>query len=870
MTKSINRRITALLLVVITAMFAFPSNIFADIAAFSANAQAPNITTQPQATQTIVQNTTPAPLTVAANVTDGGVLSYQWQSSSNLAGPFANITGATAASFTPPAAATGTMHYRVVVTNTITPPFDPNNNDRWFLDMNWALIPQGLVNFTNSLEWADLLYDLDDFADDEGFIDFDDWLDYNDYDDFWDAIRDENEDLWDFLDFIYHPETFCEIIHDVIGITISVSVTSSTSAVIVEGPPVAAITISPASATVQRGAVQQFTATTANLPSGVSSNIVWNVNGHADTTISSAGLLTVATNETAATLTVTATLEDDNDIYKTATVTVIAPPPPVVSITITPQTATVQRGQTQQFSAVIANSPEGANNDINWSVNGASGTTVTAAGLLTVAADETAETLTVRAVLARDESISAAATVTVTAPPAPTPTPTPVPTFRVTVLDSHSSESGTGRYPAGETVHIHAGLREGFSFLGWRIAEGNVASGSFGMPSSSFTMPSHDVTIIALWVSGDFAGPGLHPGFPSGPDLSWHPDWNPDWAVTMPGFNQNLPGWQSGASFNYNAGNFPVIHNAISGSSLTFTLRVHRNPMHRTPLTGQWLRNGEPHGNLFSITVNAQGFADVNLNLTHLRLNDAGEYTLRLSTVSAGSVVHTDISRAMTLTIDGQRWVDVAPAATPTPAPTPQPQPTPPPRPAEMPAPPNRPALPAPPENNHATVQSLLNAREGVVLSMTGGANQVRLHGRTLDVLIEHNETLFLANGYVWVVMTPNFLRELRDAGGSFIGSNGGTFDIGISPSVGYGNLSGAHITFATSINANTNLITSFNEAYTVLFELGEFGIAHSNPQRISVMHRNNKIGGTLNASTGVMAFNTSSAGEFTIAVVLS
>jgi len=633
-------------------------------------------------------------------------------------------------------------------------------------------------------------------------------------------------------------------------------------------PPSVSITISPATPTVQRGGTQQFTANVANLPpTGVSPAVTWSVNGLAATTISNTGLLTVAAGETATTLTVTATLDYDEDITATAIVTVTAPPPPAIEISITPQTATVQRGSTQQFTAVITNLPTGADNDITWSVGGASGTTITAAGLLTVASDETAETLTVRAVLDYDEDVFDTAAVTVTVPE---PEPTPAPTFRVTILDTHPSSGGERRYAVGETVHINAGLRQGFSFWGWRIVEGSIASGNFGLPSSSFTMPSHDVTIMALWVSGDFVGPGLPPNFPSGPDLSWHPDWNPDWTIMLPGFNPNIPGLQSGATFNYNAGNFPVMHNAISGSSLTFTLRVHRNLMQTAPLTGQWLRNGEAHGGIFSIPINAQGFADVVLNLPNIRLHDAGEYTLRLSSVAAGSVTHVDISRAMTLTVDGQRWVDTAPAATPTPGPTPQPQPTPPPRPTGPPAPPNRPALPSPPERSHTAVQALLNAGEGIVISMTGGANQVRLHGRTLDVLIEHNETLFLVNGNVWTAMSPSFLAELRAAGGSFIGSNGGTFDIGISPSPGVGSLSGAQITFATNINANISQITSFGASYTVLFELGEFGISHANPQRISIMHRNSNIGGILNAYTGVMAFETYSTGEFTIAVVIS
>jgi len=88
-----------------------------------------------------------------------------------------------------------------------------------------------------------------------------------------------------------------------------------------------------------------------------------------------------------------------------------------VEITINPATATVQTGGQRLFSATVSG-PNNTPQAVTWYVQGfASGdTTITEAGLLHVAQDETATTLTVRATLDANTSIYATATVTVTAP----------------------------------------------------------------------------------------------------------------------------------------------------------------------------------------------------------------------------------------------------------------------------------------------------------------------------------------------------------------------------------------------------------------------------------------------------------------------
>jgi uncharacterized repeat protein (TIGR02543 family) len=77
-----------------------------------ANAAAPVITAQPQGAA-YNQNDPAAALTVTAEASDGGTLSYQWYN--NAIGP---ITGKTEARYIPPTTAIGTGYYFVVVTNS--------------------------------------------------------------------------------------------------------------------------------------------------------------------------------------------------------------------------------------------------------------------------------------------------------------------------------------------------------------------------------------------------------------------------------------------------------------------------------------------------------------------------------------------------------------------------------------------------------------------------------------------------------------------------------------------------------------------------------------------------------------------------------
>jgi hypothetical protein len=186
---------------------------------------------------------------------------------------------------------------------------------------------------------------------------------------------------------------------------------------------VTAVTVSPGTATVLTGNTHAFTTSVTGTGSPAQS-VTWSIDGTpaSGTSITQGGSLTVAAGETAATLTIRATSTVDTAQSGTAAVTVTAPAPDVTEtaptvtgVTVSPGTASVVKGNTQTFTAIVAgtNSPA---QTVNWSIDGthAAGTGITG-GNLTVAAGETAATLTIRATSTVDTAKSGTAAVAVSA-----------------------------------------------------------------------------------------------------------------------------------------------------------------------------------------------------------------------------------------------------------------------------------------------------------------------------------------------------------------------------------------------------------------------------------------------------------------------
>ncbi len=166
------------------------------------------------------------------------------------------------------------------------------------------------------------------------------------------------------------------------------------------------VTTAGSATTVVKGQTLQFNASVKLAGQPAESQVVtWAVSGNnsQSTKINESGLLTVGADETATSLTVTATHMDDaaGEVVGSKTVTINSTPAAdKVEVTAAGNANSVVQGKTLQFNAKVKLGSEDAKDQtVTWTVSGnkASGTKINTSGLLTVAADEGAQSLTVTA-----------------------------------------------------------------------------------------------------------------------------------------------------------------------------------------------------------------------------------------------------------------------------------------------------------------------------------------------------------------------------------------------------------------------------------------------------------------------------------------
>jgi uncharacterized protein YjdB len=169
-------------------------------------------------------------------------------------------------------------------------------------------------------------------------------------------------------------------------------------------PTPVSVTVSPATATLAAGASKTFVANVAN---SANLAVTWRVQeGPAGGSVTSAGVYTAPA--AAGTYHVIATSLADQTKTGSATIKVSAGGPPV-SVTVSPNTATLVAGTIQPFTAAVSST---ANTAVTWSIQeGAAGGSISAQGSYT--APSTAGTYHVVATSVADPTKSAAATVTV-------------------------------------------------------------------------------------------------------------------------------------------------------------------------------------------------------------------------------------------------------------------------------------------------------------------------------------------------------------------------------------------------------------------------------------------------------------------------
>lgn len=165
--------------------------------------------------------------------------------------------------------------------------------------------------------------------------------------------------------------------------------------------------------TLRKGRSAQYDAAVAG--SGTyNAAVTWSVTGQqASGTYIMGGTLRVATNETAPKVTVRATSIADPTVYDEIEVSVVGSGT-VSTVTVTPDSATVDTGKTKAFAATVAGTGD-VSQAVAWTVTGGAkaGTIISSSGVLSVDAAETAQSLTVTATSAQDTGVAGTATVTV-------------------------------------------------------------------------------------------------------------------------------------------------------------------------------------------------------------------------------------------------------------------------------------------------------------------------------------------------------------------------------------------------------------------------------------------------------------------------
>jgi RHS repeat-associated protein len=175
-----------------------------------------------------------------------------------------------------------------------------------------------------------------------------------------------------------------------------------------------AVSVSPITASLYAGQTQQFSATVTN---AASTAVTWSVSGGGS--ISSTGLYTAPSSVTSQqTVTITATSVAEPTISASATVTLLPP----ISVSVSPKTASLYGGQTEQFSASVSNT---SNTAVTWAISPSGTGTINSSGLYTAPSTVASQqTVTITATSAANTSASASATVMLVPPVSVSVTPT--------------------------------------------------------------------------------------------------------------------------------------------------------------------------------------------------------------------------------------------------------------------------------------------------------------------------------------------------------------------------------------------------------------------------------------------------------------
>ena len=260
--------------------------------------------------------------------------------------------------------------------------------------------------------------------------------------------------------------------------------------------PVASISVSPAAPSVQVGGTVQLSAVTRDASGNVvvGRTISWSSSNTAVATVSASGLVRALL---AGSSNITAT---SGGVSALSAVTVTAPPPqPVASVSLSPSTANLAVGQTQQLVATVrdANNNLLTGRTVTWTSSNSATATVSASGLVRAQAPGSAT------IIATSEGVAGTATITV--PSSPPPPPPPGPTifsddFESGSLSKWDESNNTTQVVINDAASAHSGN----SFM--RMTYG-INGGDGGWMNKYFTQ-GFTRLYVRLWVrfSTNFSG----------------------------------------------------------------------------------------------------------------------------------------------------------------------------------------------------------------------------------------------------------------------------------------------------------------------------------------------------------------------------
>jgi trimeric autotransporter adhesin len=260
--------------------------------------------------------------------------------------------------------------------------------------------------------------------------------------------------------------------------------------------PVASVSVSPASATLQIGATVQLQVTAYDANNNVLTGRVV-TSSSANPAIASVNSLGLVTAVSAGTTQITVTVEGKTAV---ATITVSAAAPvAVASVTVSPSSASLLVGGTQQFSATTRD----ANNNVltgrvvTWSTAGAGIASVSANGFVTAVAAGTTQ------ITATSEGKSGSATITVSVPPPPPPPGSSNEPSGMTFIDERAFDTPTDPawyYSSGISIVSDASAPKSASNIGRLTYPAGMADGSApGHTDFAFGSSPRHTAYVSFW-----------------------------------------------------------------------------------------------------------------------------------------------------------------------------------------------------------------------------------------------------------------------------------------------------------------------------------------------------------------------------------